>query len=117
MNKTIKVSCILIIILLVVLFCFTGVRVYKVHKTEKNVSVIVASIFKLNFQKVIQLNETSYLTKANSKHMIEFLEDDKWKFVEQLGAAYVFKNPDGETVFIMTRYVFSANYLIWEIRD
>ena len=117
MRKVIKIFSTLILIFSILLLCAFSIRIYRVVKTEKNSSIIMISILKLNFNNVIQLEETSYITKSNPSHMKKFLKGKGWKFEEQLGAGYIFKNSDGQNLLIVTRQVFSSRFLIWEIRE
>lgn len=111
----------IIIIILIVSFVFLiiGFRVIQIVRTEKKPVAILNSIVKVEFNRkdVVELNDFSYFTKADPKYIKSFLKKNGWKFEEQLGAGYSFKNSNGEKLLLISRHVFGTRYSIFESTD
>ncbi|KLU61003.1 hypothetical protein CEB3_c25730 [Peptococcaceae bacterium CEB3] len=107
MGITIVISLVILII---------GFRVIQISSTEKDPGDILNAIMKIELNKidVVKLNDSSYLTRADSKYIKSFLKKNGWQFEEQLGAGYSFINLKGERILYISRYVFGTRYEIWD---
>jgi predicted RNA binding protein YcfA (HicA-like mRNA interferase family) len=105
------------VILIISLACLIiGFRIAQIVTTEKKPVAVLKCIINVEFNKkdVVELNDSSYLTKSDSKYIKSFLKNNGWKFEEQLGAGYSFKNSKGERLLLISRHAFGTRYLIFE---
>ena len=109
---------ILIGVIIVVGFISTiiGYRIFQTVRTEKNSGDILKAIIKIELKKedVVQLNNSSYLTRSDRKYIKSFMKKNGWELEEQLGAGYSFKNSKGGRMLLISRYVFGKRYSIFE---
>ncbi|HZK52947.1 MAG TPA: hypothetical protein VFC84_01895 [Desulfosporosinus sp.] len=107
-----------ILILLSVFILLGLIIVSSVLFQEGNPIPILKGIVELSSSddKIIQISETPqrYLSKTNvgNAPLIELMDKEGWKFVEQLGAGYIFSK-DGDRL-IITGVQYSGEYIVWK---
>jgi predicted RNA binding protein YcfA (HicA-like mRNA interferase family) len=105
------------VILIISLACLIiGFRIAQIVTTEKKPVAILKCIINIEVNKkdIVELDDSSYLTKSDSKYIKSFLKNNGWQFEEQLGSGYSFKNSKGERLLLISRHVFGTRYLIFE---
>ncbi|WP_368489741.1 hypothetical protein [Clostridium sp. BJN0013] len=105
-----------LIVIIVFVLLIIGFRAIQIITAEKNPIDVFKSIVKIEFdgRDVVKLDEYSYLTKSNPKYIKSFLENNGWKFQEQLGAGYSFRNANGKRLLLISKHIFGKRYLIFE---
>lgn len=117
-NKKLKITVLIIIAIIVIPFSFYS----KVIFQEGNPIPLFKAIIKLNItsQDIIKLdlNEKKYLTKSKNDQEVlkNNLEHDNYRFIEQLGSGYLFRNNNFD-ILIVTRKQYSRFYSIWSIGE
>jgi hypothetical protein len=88
---------------------------------ENDSTSFVRGFIKLNFSqnKIVKLDidGSNYLTKNKNTEevLIDFLDDDDYELVGQMGSGYFFENNKGEKIIATHRYYFNF-YSIWNLK-
>ncbi len=119
MTKKIK-NLIILISSFIVVFAFAFYYYSPVIFQEGNPLPLIKGILELNFTRkdiiLLDSEKEIYFTKSkNGKEILsKKLSDDGYKFLEQMGSGYFFKN-ENEEKLIATHKYYSRFYSIWKI--
>lgn len=106
------------IILLIIFLLILGLILYlPAIVQEGNPLPLVKGIIRLQLsdEKLISIDEDRYITrtKGSDDVIISFLDNKGWKFTEQFGSAYIFKN-QGNSITVEGKQ-YSRYFRIWKI--
>lgn len=107
-----------LLVILIFIFLFYKPVIFQ----EGNPAPLARGIMRLNFtkDKIIKLDASGnkYLTKSKDGQeiLINKLEENNYRFIENLGSGYFFINDDLDTL-IITRKQYSRFYSIWNISE
>ncbi len=114
-----KIFVLILTIFLVILtsFLFYSKTIFQ----EGNPLPLLSGIFKLNLtnNQIVQfsIEQNGYITK--SKHgketMTQFMADEGFSLIDQMGSGYIFKNQEGDSKLVTHRY-YSKFYDLWFIQ-
>lgn len=114
----------LIILLIGIFLVITLVRSIITIKTEERGAEIVKAVMieKFTPKNVIRLDESNFVSRADGKHMKEYLSKQGWKFVEKYSSGktsmvYIFKNDKNEQLIMFTNRTYSSAYAIWNYNN
>ena len=113
-KRTVKILTVLFLIFLAFFILYA-----RVIFQEGNPLPQLSGIIRLNFgkDKIVKLStpNESYLTKSKTgrDELLKFMQEKNYRFVEQLGAGYVFETPAQERKIIVHRY-YSRFYDLWK---
>lgn len=117
-NKKLKITLFVIVGFILLSFYFYSSIIFQ----EGNPIPLFKGMVKLNItsQNIIKLDldEEKYLTKSkNGQNTLENkLKENNYRFIEQLGSGYLFRN-DNFDMLIVTRRQYSRLYSIWAIGE
>lgn len=118
MKNLIRIIIFIAFIFITCSILITGMRISTTYRTEKDATLILKSIAKMEFERkdIIDLDSKTYITKSGSDDsIIALMRDEGWKFSERRGGEYVFKNADGKTKSLYNYHVYSSKYFIWHL--
>lgn len=117
-NKKLKITFLTILGIVILLFCFYCPVIFQ----EGNPLPLFKAIIRLNIsqQNIVKLDSDSekYLTKNKNGQEIlaNKLEENNYRFIEQLGSGYLFRN-DNLDILVATKKQYSRFYFIWTIGE
>lgn len=117
-NKKLKIAFLVIVSIILLFFYFYSPIIFQ----EGNPVTLFKAVIELNIspQDIIELDSGvgKYLTKnKNGQEVLENkLKENNYRFIEQLGSGYLFRN-DNFDMLIVTRRQYSRFYSIWTIGE